>query len=95
MKIIVICILFATAFAVTCGWYAARLQNKEAQRKADEDADRKARAWLVVNDTVEVSRVRNDQTGLTATFNKQGQIIDTFTELPVLDSLLINHSKIP
>lgn len=48
-----------------------------------------------LKDTVVFSYIKNKQTGKVCRINRTGQIIDTFTVVPVFDSILINHSKIP
>lgn len=86
----IVIIAIAVIFSVLAGWAIVFISShKEPQKKKDSNRI----YWST--DTVEVCRVRYSETNLVFTFSKDGNVIDTFTLVPVFDSILINHSKIP
>ncbi len=98
-------IIYCMALLGTCFWFMAQIEQQAelaedariTERESDSFPDQKIPPVPDPNlkDTAVYSWIKNNQTGMTTRINKAGQIIDTFTVVPVFDSILINHSKIP
>ena len=98
-------IIYCMALLGTCFWLMAQIEQQaellEDARITESESDSFSDRQIPpvpdpdLNDTVVYSWIKNNQTGMTTRINRAGQIIDTFTVVPIFDSLLINHSKIP
>jgi hypothetical protein len=86
-------ISFVVSLTVICFWLKTDLEQ-QADIEFDQMMDSIYNQKLAPKNP-EYCRLKCNETGLVCILDEDANIIDTFTEIPTFDSLLINHSKIP